>query len=183
MRKLLVTGAHSTGKTSLVRAIVGDMASIGRTTFVVTDIARECPFPIGLGQTDRSTLWLLHQQVAEELRAEAAGADWIVCDRGVPDILAHWTDICLRNPIGSKLMEGLYTYMALWSLSYTYVFLSLADGNIPLEPDGLREVDPEYRCRIEELITKELCGLGVSFVALPAGLDDRRATLKAFMER
>jgi hypothetical protein len=80
-------------------------------------------------------------------------------------------------------MEGLYAYMALWSLSYTYVFFSLIDGNIPLEPDGLREVDPQYRCHIEELIAKELRKLGVSFVALPAALDARRAILKGVMER
>lgn len=182
MRKLLVTGAHSTGKSGLASAIVEDMRLAGYSAVLVEDVARSCPFAIGLGQTDRGTMWLLHQQVAAELRAEAGNADWIVCDRGVPDILAHWTEIGLRSGSQSELMERLKAYLTVWAQSYSDVFQSFIDERIPLIADGLREPDPAYRVLMERLVVEELQKLGVSSISLPFGIEDRRAFVRSVLQ-
>jgi nicotinamide riboside kinase len=179
MRKLVVTGAHSTGKTSLARAIIEDLSARGLTATLVGDVARDCPFPIGLSQTEQGTLWLLHQQAAAELRAESAEVDWIVCDRGIPDILAHGAYIRLRGAPDSRLMDSLKPYMTEWMDTYTFVLHSLIDERVPLAADGLREPDPAYRMRIEQLIKDELRGVGSSLCPLPPDLAGRRKLVQA----
>ena len=148
----------------------------------VGDVARQCPFPIGLSQTDRATLWLLHEQIAAELQAEVSEVDWIVCDRGIPDILAHWADIRLRGASNSQLMDDLTAYIMAWAGTYTVVFRSLIDERVPLAADGLREPDPAYRARIEGLIEAELRNLGLTACPLPTGFNARRELVKATIQ-
>jgi predicted ATPase len=173
MRKILVTGAHSTGKTTLIGAITNDLTKRGLRIAAVSDVARNCPFPIGLSQRENGTMWLLHQQLAAEIGAEATQPDYIVCDRGIPDILAHWSDIRIREPV-SYFVDQLKPYMKLWAQTYTLVFRSQIDPQHDLAADGLRETDPTYRVHIERLIERELKWLGLSPYILPVDLESAR---------
>jgi hypothetical protein len=165
MRKILITGAHSTGKTSLVDLLA---AELSRTSVVrrLTDVARSCPFPIGKSQDDRGTLWLLHQQVANELSIESEGPDFLICDRGIPDIFGHWLDIEERRG-RSTYLTAILPHLKSWSTTYDMVFHSIVDEAIPQELDGVRDSDDSYRLRMQGLIADALRALEIQTIKLP----------------
>src|SRR5438046_1871174 len=98
MIKVVVTGAYSTGKTTLVDVLAGALARDGISREVLPDISRRCPMPLNTSQTDDTTLWLIGSQVSGEVAAAATGAEVILCDRGIPDILSHHLEVLARRP-------------------------------------------------------------------------------------
>ncbi len=56
---MVITGAFSTGKTSLVDSLADALTGLGLTVARVPDVARNCPVPLNTGQTDDASLWLL----------------------------------------------------------------------------------------------------------------------------
>jgi hypothetical protein len=95
-------------------------------------------------------MWLLAWQMSKEKLAVSMvpPRSILICDRGVPDILAHNLEATsrgsgLKNPDALKAAEE-------WSTTYDMSFFSLINEGIPIEPDGLRITDPKYRKALEE---------------------------------
>jgi predicted ATPase len=146
MAKVIVTGAFSTGKTSLVDALEPALLARGLSVLRLEDVARTCPFPLNEGQTDEASAWLATTQVSRELQAAAASPDIVLCDRGVPDILAHQED--LRATGRGGLLETMRQFLERWCGTYSVVLASRVDPSIPPEEDGLRFADAAYRARL-----------------------------------
>jgi len=60
---------------------------------VLPDVARESPAPLNENQTDEASIWLASVQISREIAAGFRESDVLLCDRGVPDILAHHQDV------------------------------------------------------------------------------------------
>jgi len=146
--KVIVTGAFSTGKTTLVNALVPALSGRGLSVVLLDDVSRSCPFPLNEGQTDEASAWLATTQVSREIDAAAAAPDVIMCDRGVPDILAHQED--LRASGRGGLLETMRPFLERWCGTYAVVLASRVDPAIPPEEDELRLADPAYRERLAE---------------------------------
>lgn len=170
--KVLITGAYSTGKTLLVNGLKRRLENHGIPAFSLSDSSREIPFPLNRNQGHDTTLWLLSWQISKELTAERLNTpeSIIICDRGVPDILAHNLEACTRA-------QGLKSNVALdagtsWCSSYNLSFMSLIDNTIPILQDGLRDPDPKYRHRMEAFARETVAPLNPC-LTLPLGLEDR----------
>lgn len=146
--KVLVTGAFSTGKTTLVEALAHALAAQGLTVARLEDVSRSCPFPLNEGQTAEASAWLATTQVARELDAAAAVPDVVLCDRGVPDILAHLEELGMHG--GDAAPWSMRPFLEDWCRTYGAVLLSGVDDTLPPVADGLRHADPAYRTRLAE---------------------------------
>ncbi|HEV2567912.1 ATP-binding protein [Sphingomonas sp.] len=170
MLKVLVTGAYSTGKTGLVNSIGPALQAHGLQVDILPDTARTCPFPLNKEQTGAASLWLIGTQISREIERSAAVPDILICDRGVPDVLAHDLE-AYRSGRGSGL-ELLKPFLAEWTRTYDLLLLSRVDRGIPVEPDGLRVEDPEYRDLLDGLAAEVLLGVA-GVLELPPGPEDR----------
>lgn len=88
-----VTGAHSTGKTVLLRRIEMELRAEGVRVARTGRLGRRAA-DIGLpkmhAHTALSTEWIMTQGIADEIAAAAQGADVVMADRAVIDALAYW---------------------------------------------------------------------------------------------
>lgn len=147
MIKVIVTGAYSTGKSGMVGALASTLRKDGLSVIQVQDVARSCPLPLNEAQVEATTLWLLTTQVSREIEASSQVAQIMLCDRGVPDILAH--DRERDQSVNMPLADEIRPFAEKWIDTYDVVLLSRVDQSIPIEPDGLRSCDDAYRTRLD----------------------------------
>jgi hypothetical protein len=97
-----------------------------------------------------TTLWLLAWQISKEKTAQnlCPKGTVLICDRGIPDILAHNLEADAR---GSSLTDSSALETAQdWCSTYDLSFFSEVDAAIAIEEDGVRVADASYRQKLEE---------------------------------
>ena len=148
MIKVIVTGAYSTGKSNLVDALAASMRQDGLSIIQIPDASRTCPLPLNQAQTEATSLWLITTQVSREIEASSGPQSVMLCDRGVPDVLAHDEE----RSLGTKMtwLTHLREFSERWIETYDVILFSHVDKSILIEPDGLRSCDEAYRDRLDQ---------------------------------
>lgn len=149
MFKVALVGTHGVNKTTLAYELAGALKRKGRTVELLTEIARECPFPLNEQATREAYLWIIARQVQLELE-KAPRADVLVCDRSVLDNFAYYV-----RRYGSKgeQAEALGMYCRSWMKTYDLlVRLPIAQA---LAADGFRSTNEDFQREID-LICDEL---------------------------
>ena len=156
--KYLITGTHGCGKSTLSHRICSELKRNGHNAIVISETARECPFPINKGQTLDSTLFIALRQAVKELEAIAHGYTHLVLDRGVLDSFVY-SEATRQGPI-SKLEDAIKGALTTWSRQeYSQViFLRCDSRDIPqaLQEDGIRETDQSFAKKIDELFEQSI---------------------------
>jgi thymidylate kinase len=145
--KLALIGTHGVGKTTLAYEICSLLKKADYNVELVTEVARQSPFPVNAATTLEGQLWILHAQIAAELDA-ARRAPQVICDRAVLDNYCYLVNKFGRQP-------QLEAWLAWWMQTY-----SLLVGVPPLDngiqPDGFRSEDRSFQIRIHELLQELL---------------------------
>ncbi len=102
---------------------------------LVTEVARQSPFPVNAETTLAGQLWILHQQIAAELEASLR-APIVITDRSVLDNYCYLVNKFDRQP-------QLETWLAWWMTSY-----SLLIGVPTIQEEIPRDGFPLRRPRI-----------------------------------
>ncbi|MBU0859180.1 MAG: ATP-binding protein [Alphaproteobacteria bacterium] len=162
--RIVITGTHGVGKSTLVAALCAHYRQRG----VVTEVAREFgrryieysgdPLRLTPASTNpsRQVISLFHD-VQEEFRAAAAG-DLVICDRGVVDSLAYSEAVGITyDAVDLKFARGLvHEHARGYDLViYLPVEFALAD-------DGVRMADVAFQKFMDEQIYKGWRDAGVS---------------------
>ncbi|MDD5541653.1 MAG: AAA family ATPase [Acidobacteriia bacterium] len=138
--KLALIGTHGVGKTTLAFEVCAQLKIAGYSVELVTEIARRSPFPVNEGTTLESQLWILHQQIAQELEATPR-AQYVVCDRAVIDNYAYLANKFDRQyHLEPMLSQWLRTYDLL-------IYIPLRNGDI--QADGFRSENMEFQRTID----------------------------------
>ncbi|MCL6566323.1 MAG: ATP-binding protein [Acidobacteriia bacterium] len=145
--KLALIGTHGVGKTTLAFELCSLLKKAEYNVELVTEIARHAPFPVNEGTSLEAQLWILHTQVAAEIRA-AAQATHVICDRSVLDNYCY-----LVNKFGRQ--HSLESWLEWWLRSYSLLVgvPPLPDG---IPPDGFRSENLEFQQRIHDLLCELL---------------------------
>jgi nicotinamide riboside kinase len=156
MLKVIVTGAFSTGKTTLVGSLADALIGSGITVARLPDVARNCPVTLNSDQTDDASLWLLTTQISREIAAAFGMEQVLLCDRGVPDVLAH--HLVVRERDGEGRVALLDRFLDIWLETYDLILLSRVDESVPIMSDGLRDGDAAYRTMLDDYAARVLAG-------------------------
>ena len=168
-RKLLVCGAFSSGKTTLVTTVADRLRGSGRSVAICDDVARSCPLPLNRDQTISTTIWLASEQVRRELEAMHEEPDYVLCDRGLPDILSH--QALVPNGREDDLTLRFLAFARAWTRSYDAVFRCRVDHARPIVADGVRIVNDAFRRELDQSLLEELDCAGIKFETLSGNLD------------
>jgi thymidylate kinase len=145
--KLALIGTHGVGKTTLAYEICSLLKKANHNVELVTEVARQSPFPVNAATTIEGQLWILHAQIAAELDA-ARRAPNVICDRAVLDNYCYLVNKFARQP-------QLETWLAWWMNSYSLlVGVPPVDAGIP--SDGFRSEDRAFQMRIHYLLIELL---------------------------
>lgn len=145
MFKVALVGTHGVNKTTIAYELAGVLKRKGRTVELLTEIARECPFPLNEQATRDAYQWIIARQVQLEIE-KSPRADVLVCDRSVLDNFAYYV-----RRYGSKTTEAeaLGAYCRSWMRTYDLlVRLPIVEA---LAPDGFRSTDAEFQREIDLL--------------------------------
>ncbi|MDR0741077.1 MAG: ATP-binding protein [Puniceicoccales bacterium] len=154
VHRYLITGTHGCGKSTLSHRICSELKKSGYNAIVLSETARESPFPINQGQTVDSTLYIALKQAVKELEAIAHGYQYLVLDRGVLDSFVY-SEATRREEI-SSVEVGLREAFKVWTGTYDDIIFVKGEGNGALQVDGVRDTDIEFARRVEYLFERLL---------------------------
>ena len=141
--KLALIGTHGVGKTTLVYEVCSLLKKAHHNVELVTEVARQSPFPVNLETTMSGQLWILHAQIAAELEATLR-APLMITDRAVLDNYCYLVNKFGRQPY-------LEAWLAWWMRSYSVLIgVPPVEGGIPR--DGFRSEDRAFQLRIHDLL-------------------------------
>jgi nicotinamide riboside kinase len=145
--KLALIGTHGVGKTTLAYEICSLLKKAECNVELVTEVARQSPFPVNASTTLEGQLWILHAQIAAELDA-ARRAPQVICDRAALDNYCYLVNKFGRQP-------QLEAWLAWWMRSYSLLVgvPPLDDG---IQSDGFRSEDRSFQLRIHALLEELL---------------------------
>src|SRR5262245_18324003 len=104
--KIALVGTHGVGETTIAYEQAGILTRRGKTVELLTEIARECPFPLNELGTRQAYQWIIARQVQLEIE-KSPRADVLVCDRSVLDNFAYYLR---RFGPGGRQAEALRRY-------------------------------------------------------------------------
>jgi len=145
--KLALIGTHGVGKTTLAYEICSLLKKADYNVELVTEVARQSPFPVNAATTLEGQLWILHAQIAAELDA-ARRAPHVICDRSVLDNYCY-----LLNKFGRQ--PQLESWLAWWMRSYS-LLIGVPPLDNGIQPDGFRSEDRAFQLRIHALLEELL---------------------------
>jgi predicted ATPase len=149
MKKILITGAFSTGKTSLIALVKEKLESFNKKILVFNEVARECPFDLNKKQDLVSSSWLVMRQLQNELQADTEDYDFVIFDRGLPDVISH-VEYIIKDNTGKAFLDQLKLLASVSCDRFDYIFFSKISDEFIIEADELREVDRDYQRKLEK---------------------------------
>ncbi len=145
MFKVALVGTHGVNKTTIAYELAGALKRRGRTVELITEIARECPFPLNEQATRQAFQWIIARQIQLELE-KSPRADVLVCDRAVLDNFAYYVRLFGEADAESV---ALGSYCRSWMSSYD--LLVRLPIYYPLTADGFRSTDVNFQHEIDRL--------------------------------
>jgi AAA domain-containing protein len=145
--KLALIGTHGVGKTTLAYEICSLLKKASHNVELVTEVARQSPFPVNAATTLEGQLWILHAQIAAELDA-GRHAPHVICDRAVLDNYCY-----LVNKFGHQ--PQLEAWLAWWMDTYSFL-VGVPPVESAITSDGFRSEDRAFQLRIHELLSELL---------------------------
>jgi hypothetical protein len=141
--KLALIGTHGVGKTTLAYEICSLLKKTNHNVELVTEVARQSPFPVNAATTLEGQLWILHAQIAAELDA-GRRAPHVICDRAVLDNYCYLVNKFGRQP-------QLETWLVWWMDTYSFL-VGVPPIETAITSDGFRSEDRTFQGRIHELL-------------------------------
>ncbi|MEM6456475.1 MAG: ATP-binding protein [Acidobacteriota bacterium] len=165
--KIAFIGTHGVGKTTLCYGLAARLKARDVVLDIVGEVARRCPLPINDATTRDAQAWILHTQIADELRA-AATHDLVICDRSVLDNYVYLLLAAGAQPTLGALVDA-------WLASYDLlVHVPIVDTP---RPDGLRATDPTFQRAVADRLAREIDRRALAVLPLDPG--DRDGWLDA----
>lgn len=143
--KIGFCGAQGTGKTTNMNIIAGELGRRGYNVGKVEEVARNCPLPINQSTKEESQVWILAEQLKEEInQTDVYKRDIVICDRTVIDIYAYYRYNHDKNDMFESVIEE-------WADTYDLI-VYYPPNDAYLKDDGVRSVDKRYRDKIDNIM-------------------------------
>ncbi len=146
--KIAFIGSHSVRKTNAVHSFAGAVGRSGRSVEVGREVVRFNPLGINEGATPEAQLWVLMQQIQQELELRTR-ADVLATDRAVVDNFAYFLRVT-----GGDDPFSVEPLVRRWSKTYDLYVRLLPD--IALQADGVRSTNDTFRDEIESILDRIL---------------------------
>lgn len=161
--KIALLGSHGVGKTTLCFDLAARLKRLDQDVDIVREVARRCPLPLNQQTTLAAQRWILHQQIADEIGAEAH-ASVVLCDRSILDNYAYLTARFGAQP-------ELEALVAEWVKTYDGLF------KVPILQaprfDGTRDTSEDFQAEIDRRIDQLLVHFGARCTDLDPALRAR----------
>lgn len=175
MLRIGITGTHSVGKTTLAHSLVEKLNNKDRRIILVKKQVRDVAADLSIQNVEevarRGPKWfslfqweILRRQINSEQYAVKNGYSF-VSDRTTLDNLAYYM---LGNSGDSEAVRKMYEGIALKNMKRGYDLILYLPPVIPMEGDGFRQTDEEFRDKIDRAIRRLIALHGIACYAIKA---------------
>lgn len=175
MIKILVTGVFASGKTSFIYLLKKELEKNKKKVALFSEVARECPLKLNHEQNIISTSWLVMRQIENEMIKPDADYDFIVYDRGIPDIVAHARLSEEKNDDYNLFLNQLERLGKESLKHFDFIFLSKRSDSMSIVIDSIRIDDSAYQRELEHVHVNYLKSTNSQFITLKEFNKDRIA--------
>ena len=171
--KICLSGAQSSGKTTLLNALRGDSFFRGRYSFLteITRRVQEQGFTINEKGTDAT-----QRAIMEEHSRRARSPYDAVIDRCSLDGVVYTHYLFNHGQVTEETLKYAQTIFLHTIYKYHYIFYT--DPNIPLVDDGVRSVNKEFKDEIVTLFNEYIIVYVLPVIVLKGSVQERLDTLK-----
>jgi nicotinamide riboside kinase len=156
--KIAIIGTHGIGKTTLSHIIAAYSVKKGKSTFIVSEVIRDCPFPINDQSTVEGGYWIVTEQIARELRAKAARYEVIICDRSAIDPVLYLEAMNFREGF-----PELKSFANKWMQTYDIV-LYIEPPDIDIVSDGFRDTNKTFQKKVDDQFNLYLNSIFIDYL-------------------
>lgn len=163
--RIILTGAQGTGKTTLMNALAKDgikTLSIARETAVETGWTPE------QGHTEE-----YQKKLYSNMRKALSSKKSYISDRGLSCVAAYTFSSALDGNIAKEVADGQYMELVEFHNDNPDVLLAYLPVEFEIEPDGVRNVDPDDQAKIDFLIKNILETSGVNYITVTGTVEER----------
>lgn len=148
VRKVAWMGAHSSAKTTTVNRVAVLLADLDIDCHIISEVARDCPFPISEEGSALAQMWMIAEQITRE--TTYSGIDTIVlCDRSIWDYYAYSLQLHEDGRLTRQELVAIRDLCRKHSDNNPYHSIYFCEPK-PLYEDGVRSVDPTWRQKVYE---------------------------------
>jgi len=165
--KIGFSGTYSSGKTTLLKVL----SKYFKNSYLITESARE--FDKNDLKNCETQYKILLRQIENELRAPHNCT--VITDRTVIDNLAHTEEYCGYN-------RDLYSLVLNWIQTYDFIIFCHSDG-VPLEDDGFRFTDPNFRIELENKMLKLYKNNDIKICEVKGSIEEQIKTILIYIKR
>ena len=178
MIRIVITGSHSVGKTTLANRLVEQLADMGVTSAVAEEpievVRRQHPKIIA-GNPDTLYTRLLEEHFS---RLDSPDYDCCIYDRSLVDLFAYYR---LEGP-GNPAFVSLVTELLKWYVTWIDLFFYLP-MEFPLVADGRRPLSETYRTQVDEMLRTVAGEAAISLITIDGRIEERTAKAVAEIKR
>jgi predicted ATPase len=159
--KIAFTGASGTGKTTATykEALNCKIVYPNNPVVIVSEVARDCPFPFNLNTTREAQIWIFINQMTREIQATSS-TNIVVCDRTIMDAVAYTMHAGFM-----MLALEMWKVAADWCKTYDKIIFKSTRYNNYNYSDGIREVtNSDFRTEVERLLRKLYGSSGIDIL-------------------
>ncbi|MDY6903702.1 MAG: AAA family ATPase [Thermodesulfobacteriota bacterium] len=165
MKKIGIIGAQSTGKTAMAERLMLEYRRMDNPPVVmkISEIARECPYPMNRGMTLPGQRWMVGRQLREEIWGRSV--DVMICDRTVldPVVYAIWAANHADDAAPwAAWLNYMLPFAMDWCRSFDLLLWCRPNGNPP-SVDGFRDPDPQWQKDIDAIFQYILQDSGLAY--------------------
>lgn len=164
-KRIILTGAQCTGKTTLMKALSED----GTKTL---SIAREHAIESGWSPENGSTEDYQKKLFAALYKAVSSKKNYI-SDRGLSCVAAYTFSGALEGKISKKTADNQYLKLAKFHIENPDILLVYLPIEFPIEEDGVRNTDIENQKEIDFLIKNILDTSEVPYITVTGTVEER----------
>lgn len=170
-KRIILTGAQGTGKTTLMNALAAD----GTKTL---SLAREAAINNGGLPTDEQRETFQKNLFATAFKTLSSKRNYI-SDRGLTCIAAYTFLGALRNSVKKKTADNQYLKLQKFHNDNPDILLVYLPIEFDIEDDGMRSTDKEHQAAIDFMIKNILDTSGVKYITVTGTIEERVAQVEA----
>lgn len=140
--KIGFTGTHGGGKTTRAYELATMLKKSGYDVSVVTEVARNCPYPINEKTTVKSQTWIFAKMLSRELESKS---EITICDRTLIDVYAY------TKRADEKFAQSMLPFIRQWYKTYDMVFFVEPNSDYKLK-DGIRSTNKQFQKDIDDIL-------------------------------
>lgn len=169
-KRIILTGAQGTGKTTLMNALTTDGT---RAISHIRKHAAETNIDIS------SVSEKGQKEFFKSLKKELSSKRNYVSDRGLTCVAAYTYSKALYGEISKKIADKQYLDIIKFHTENPDILLVYVPIEFELEDDGTRSTDPAFQAKIDFLIKNLLTTTGIKYITVTGSVEERLAQIEA----